>query len=310
MKQVFLTAIFLLVANLCGCAKDHSTGDSGTPAEALPAAPQSWISGGGASASVSSSGFPAPSADFTASVQSSFQAHTAALESINPHLSGLVLSPTPTGHPSDWTPWHLDGLVVGFGLDVGGVFGFLATDGSPSVKVTWQKFPAAEKPKAKSARAASVRFHSSMSNQDIAALVEPAVELAISSKRVRDSRRLRNNLSEEAARFLSFVRILRSIQPSSAWHVDGYQLSLSVGATGDIAPGLNLGGTFLVLFDWQASGETFSPSAAARMSSQELELQPEVSDFVRSVGALLPLARSSAPEIRESGFELQVFRWA
>lgn len=306
MKNYSLPIVLFLAVAAFGCSKDQERGSDGASSTALPRAPSTWMAGANNSAEDSS--IAPPSDDFAASVLSSFQAHSAALESITNRQTETTTDNAPLAASPDWTPWHLDGLIGGFGFDVGGIFGTLAIDGAPSVKVTWQKVANNRQAKAKSPKATSVRFHSSMSNQEVAALVEPAVALAVSSKRVRDGRRLRGNLEAEAARFLSFIRVLSTVRPASAWHVDGYQLSLSVSASGDVSPEISVGGTFLVIFDWQATGESFSPVASSRMTPQEAELQPKIADFTRNIESLLPLARASASEIRSIGFELQVFQ--
>lgn len=215
--QALIAAIFLILA---ACSKDQSgSGSRGAP----PALPASWLNG---SDSDSSSSLPPATAEATQSVQAAFHAHTSALEEVLSKDSPAATVVSAEGHPADWVPWHLDGMIAAFGVDVGGIFGTLLADANPAVKITWQR-QVTPSPAPRSPRATSVRFHPGLTSKDVAALVEPAVQMAVATKSVGNADNMRRNLYAEGQKFLSLVRVLSAVSPGPAWHIDGYQNSIS-----------------------------------------------------------------------------------
>jgi hypothetical protein len=279
---LYLLALPLLVA----CAKPAS------PSQSVPAAlPAGWL------VQSQDSGAPlsAPSPELITSVQAAFGAHSAALEMVYPTDSVTVATP---GHPPGWVPWHLDGLIGSFAVDVGGIFGTLIADGSPSVKVTWQKQSAA--PARKSASPVALRFHPNMSAGEVAAMLEPAVA-AVGARGHLDL--VRRRLNTEAGKFLAVVRVLDTVHSACTWRVDGYQLMFSVSASGNVTPELNVGGMVSIIFDWQATLASGAISFFAPPADTA-----GLGSLARSVAELLPQAVEGDAEIRAAGFELQVFQ--
>jgi hypothetical protein len=279
---IYLFALSLLVA----CAKPNPAPSQAVP----PAVPAGWL----VQRHEPEAPLSAPSPELISSVRAAFGAHSSALEMVYP--SSQVTAPT-SGHPPGWVPWHLDGLIGSFAVDVGGIFGTLIADGSPSVKVTWQKQSAA--PARKSVSPVALRFHPNMSAGEVATLLEPAVA-AVGARGHREV--IRRRLQAEAGKFLGIIRVLDTVPSACAWKVDGYQLSFSVSASGNVTPGLNVGGMVSVIFDWQASAPTgavayFAPTDRAGLGN-----------LARAVAELLPQAAEGDAEIRAAGFELQVFQ--
>jgi len=171
MRIISVALLALTLTTAVACSKGSDSG-AGAPA-ARPALPNTWLNGSDPDAS-----FATPSAAATQAVRAAFFAHTFALEQVSGLGTAIETSETDFQHSADWVPWHLDGLIAGFGVDFGGVFGSLMADGSPSVKVTWQK-QTAPKAAAKSPRATAVRLHPGMSAADVSSLVEPAIRTAI-----------------------------------------------------------------------------------------------------------------------------------
>jgi hypothetical protein len=301
MKYLLLTA--LSFALLAGCSRGHGDGLTTSPAAQAPALPASWVSGAGESNEL-------PSPEVARSVEAAFGAHTAALEAAITAPAPAAETASKTTRPPDWVPWHLDGMIGSFVVDVGGVFGALVGDGDTGVKVTWMKqAPNAER--AVSLKKSALRFQPSMTETDVATMLEPAVRAAAADGRVRDVPALRKNLRAEGNKFLSVVRLLSHVAPQPGWHIDGFQLSVAIGANGQVTPEISVGGNVNLIFDYQV------PQAGPQLADLRRPLSPQDSAaeknleaFLSSVSAVIPRAGegAAAAELRKAGFEFQVFQ--
>jgi hypothetical protein len=294
-----------------GCARNTQSGK--TP----PALPASWVDPTAKNLPLNA-GDDEPSPEVTASVQTAFRAHTMALENASLRSEISIQSnkqkagkPTPKyldpkpETPSDEVPWHLDGIVGSFAIDVGGVFGMLVADGVPSIKVTWQKQAATESVNPHPARKSKgIRFRANMTRDEMLRTLEPAVQSAIATKSVSDITNFRRNLTREGMRFLSLTRVMSTVPAARGWHVDGYQLLLSFNASGDFTPAIGIGGGVAVFFDWEATSSVPKSS----LSTEEAALKENMGGFVQSISSIIPAARADATEIRKAGFELGVFQ--
>jgi hypothetical protein len=297
----------LLVASslLLSCAKDHSKDDAKA---VLPAVPAAWYQTPDAKladAKPSEKNFEPPSPELTASVYSAFRAHSLALENL-PKVTAPARRLPVADHPSDWTPWHLDGMIGAFGIDVGGVFGAVIADGSPSVKITWQKQSAQPEAAAQPKKQTPYRFNSKMSAADVSKMLEPAVHAAAATKSVKNVKAFRRNLNSQGMKFLEAAKYLNRVKPVRGWHIAGFQLGLFFTLSGEVVPAVGLGGTVSLIFDFETSGS--NGEALVEGGGRETETQKNMADFVQTLVTLIPEARAESADIRKAGFEFSVFQ--
>ncbi|MDR3607591.1 MAG: hypothetical protein P4M08_09440 [Oligoflexia bacterium] len=284
---------------ILGLASSCSSGDPGP--KNLPALPQSWIQ----SSSQPGGSEDKPSPEATKSVQAAFRVHSEALEAgIKPTNGALTLESQGS------VPWHLDGMIASFAIDVGGVFGALVGDGDAGVKVTWQKRQAGQTSQmsAPSARKQTAyHFRSNMTTHDVKAMLEPAVRMAVATRSVNDEASLRRDLVAEGTKFLTIVRILSQVDPTPGWHIDGFQLGLFIGANGQVSPLIGTGGNIALYFDWTAPSS--KPEAAPLdLNPHQTLVKENMAAFVQALSSLLPEAEAESTAIEKTGFEFQVFQ--
>ena len=304
MQRFFLFKILLISCPVLlgvGCSKESATSNE-------PTLPHSWYADTDAHDPATTEVDDVPSSELTEAVQATFQAHTQSLDEVSQlstAFNRVQTTDAPTRHRADWTPWHLDGMIGAFAINVSGVFGALVASGEPSVQVTWQKKTvAADRPRVQArGEKNTFLFTSDMTSNDVSRMLEPAIQMAVSTHSVRNSEKLRRNVTTEAMKFLSVSRILNSIPGLSGWQIEGYQIRLFFTAEGDLTPTTSLGGTFALMFDWEASAPKES-SNVVPLSAREQQLQKNMGSFLQTVSVLIPEARAQASEIREAGFEL------
>lgn len=244
-----------------------------------------------------------PSLEMDESIRAQFAAHTAALSDI----LDRPVPPPDLNHPADWVAWHLDGMIASFAVDAGGIFGALVSDGTVTVRGTWQQ-PAATAPsisakKAVSAKKNGFKFRSSMNVSDVTRMLEPAVRTAVLTKAVQNEGELRKNLVHQGAQFLAFSKVLDGLHARRGWHVDSLQLQLTFDAQGKVTPAVNAGGQLNIFFDWEKASD-----AEAKGAVREGELFQNVAAFAETMGQLIPDALADSKEIRAAGFTLDQFQ--
>ncbi len=295
--------LFGSVLFLLSCSKGHD-GDSAAKnafdsARALPASWYQLPENGG------SSDLEETSATADASVRSLFRSHTKALESSVADVSPFASFAAPLGAPSDWVPWHLDGMIATFAVDVSGIFGALLFDGTASVRGIWQqvrKTPAAASLGA--GKASSVRFESKMTQDELSARLEPIIQSVVASGKVRDERALRSNLQARGQGFLAACAALEALPRPRGWHVDSFQLQLTIGASGQVTPAIGVGGVLNIFFDWQKQDDAAPVPAAPPAPGLAQNLPAFVRVFQSSL-ASLPADRLF---LRDAGFVMNQFQ--
>jgi hypothetical protein len=223
-------------------------------------------------------------------------------------ISAMKKSPL---RPSDWVPWHLDGMIVDFALATNGVFGVLLGNGTASIKTTWQQTghptsPAASTPTASKPSVLHVTARTTAT--ELENQLEPTIRLAATSGAVTNENEFRANLLRYAEKFRLISQALSSVRFASGWHVDGLQLQLSVNALGHVTPVLSPGETVIVFLDWQKSADetpnasdvaTNTPAAPANST-----LALNVAQFSQLIAAEIPEVLSESLELQKSGFVL------
>ena len=115
-------------------------------------------------------------------------------------------APLPAGHPADWVPWHLEYLMTDLSVSASGVLGSLTLKGTPDITAMWRRqyTPGREStpPNANdvsdSAARADLVVNETTRASDIAIQLEPAINAAVLSGKVKDEKRLRENLTRVA----------------------------------------------------------------------------------------------------------------
>lgn len=244
---------------------------------------------------------PMPNAVADESVRTQFMVHTSALED-------LASAPTRVAkpaaqHQADWTPWHMDGMIASFAVDVGGIFGVLTADGTATVKGTWQQSAPAGPKAVKPLKKNSLRLSAEMSLSDLKRALEPSIRTAIATHAMGNESELRRNLSARGSDFLQLVKVLDGVPARPGWHVDSLQLQLTFDADGQLTPVVGIGGQLNVFLDWQKSSV-----AGTKGAIRTGELFRNVVAFAQSLGALIPEALLDAKAIRSSGLALDQFQ--
>jgi hypothetical protein len=292
----------LLICAILTVSCSKSGGDSaGTPSQ-KGSLPSSWYvlpeNGGSTTLDETS-----PEAD--ASVRTLFRAQTRALEASGPGPAALAALVAPGGAPSDWVPWHLDGMIASFAVSVDGLFGALLLDGTASIKGTWQRSQQPVSPPSSTpTKASAIHLDSRMTEADLAAKMEPVIRSAMASGKVRNEPALRENLHNRSRGFLAVCAALESMPRPKGWHVDSFQLQLTVGASGQVSPAIGVGGVLNVFFDWtMPQGTTPHPGG---------QVPPGLAQNVRDLSAIFQSALASLPEdrlrLRGSGLVLDMFQ--
>lgn len=298
MKTQFL---FLLAAGLLAVSCSKGGGDAANAPSPKGALPASWYQlpeNGGPST------LDEPSSETDASVRTLFHAQTKALEGSYPSMPALAVLQAPPGAPSDWVPWHLDGMIASFAVSLDGLFGALLLDGTASIKGTWQLNQAPGDAATAPRKASAVHFDSRMTEADLGARLEPIVRSAVGTGKVQDERALRANLSNRGRGFLAACAALESLPRPQGWHVDSFQLQLTIGASGEVSPAIAVGGVLNVYFDWtKPPGVPSQPVGPA---------PPGLAQNARAFVSVFQSALASLPAnrllLRDSGLVLDMFQ--
>jgi hypothetical protein len=312
---------------------------SNPPSGALP---QSWVNLHDDKNNKSVDNFVMPDASADAAVQSAFKANVSALsQATDAQAANSTLPVSVNSHPSDWTPWHLDGMVGYYAISQGGILGALLYSGTESIKLTWQKVappavvPAAASPSApvvtttaipelpatltsatassstQSLKTPALKVTPQMTASDLPAALEPSIQVALASGKIQNESVFRTNLLSHAQRFFSVAQVLSSIPRASEWYVDGYQLNLSVSASGQVTPLIGVGGAVSLYFDWSRSTD---PTAAATLTDTNAPspdgnlLTNELKNFVSLMSSEIPQAITESMSVQKNGFYLDMIQ--
>lgn len=297
MKLINLPVILAVMVLVASCSPRGAT---------QPVLPDSWYQlpeqNAGAPATT---GQPAP--DFDSRVIATFQAHTEALDRL---AEPAPFAAGDGGGLKNWTPWHLDGMIANFTINIGGLFGVLMGDGTATVKGIWkQKRP--EKPAVlKLKKPATVKFNGKMTEKDVPGMMEPLVRAAVATKSVADKDRLRRNLNRKGRQFLTLARALSRVKNRRAWKVEGFELQLSFDAYGQISPSVGVGGTFTVYLEWEREdgGEPGGLTEEGLTGVDDSPIYRNLNAFTDLMASLIPEFRAESAAVRRYGFEFSEFQ--
>lgn len=276
--------------------------------QALPSCWYNLPENKGAAGAVSETCKTNPKAD--AAVHRAFAANTHVLDK----LSSPTEIPSLTqarSHPADWVPWHLDGMIADFSIAEGGVFGQLLAGGNTSAKVTWQQ-KGQQKGQQQAAftrsnpsydptvrsKATKITVTPQTTPASLSRSFEPVIRAALATGAVTDEKALRQSLVDQGQRFLAVSQALSLVPSTPDWHVSGFQLQLSLAASGQLTPVFGVGSTVLLYMDWQKSGDP------AAVSANQTALSQNLSRLVQFVASELPQAIGETPGLKDSGLEL------
>jgi hypothetical protein len=250
-----------------------------------------------------------PTEEMSQAVRTAFSVHTEALAELEdvPTVE-LDSSFALVVRPSDYTPWHLDGMIANFAVSGGGLFGPLMLDGEASVKAIWQKVSKqknagpglAKKPKA-------FKFRANMTDKEIAKMLEPAVRSAVATKAVRNERAFRHNLNQQGKSFAKMARLMNRLPSRRDWHVQRYELKLAFSAEGQVSATMGVGGSLTVYFKWEEEVKNSLIFDSEPLIGFDEVLYGNLVAFTRTMASLIPEALQDAREILRAGFELEEF---
>ncbi len=186
-----------------------------------------------------------------------YQTHQTAFEK----LSEPKLEIRSGNYPKNWSPWHLNSIVMDLGLTAQGLFGLMTIKGTPAVSVIWRKKEIELKTNAKIQTLSEVQSNESKiptgtisgdaQDSSILAQIEPIYQTVVASGKVKDSSRFKENLLRTASQLNELVQSLDT--PSdSEWWVSGFRFDFLVSASGTITPiWMALGGELRIRLEWR-----------------------------------------------------------
>ncbi|HEY8278460.1 MAG TPA: hypothetical protein VIH99_02475 [Bdellovibrionota bacterium] len=288
--KLFLSFLLAGTFLLTACARD-----GGTPPTQDPHLPPSWYQ-------LENETPPEPTSPETdKAVEAAFGIYTDALTEVEPETSSAAPSLI-AQNPSDFVPWHLDGLIANFAVGVGGLYGSTILDGAAAVRATWRKTARGLPPPSATRSASGIAFRGSMSEKQVASALEPAIQTALAGKTIRDEKRFRRNANAEGMRFLNTCRALESMPPLRRWRLAAFAFEVGFGASGQITPTWEAGGAVAMTFTWVAP-------EVARVLNPPTAADRRMHRFVSSMAALIPAAETDARPIREGGFPLNAIEF-
>lgn len=283
-KQFAFSAI--LAISLAGCARHSSDSSTGTAAVSTAALPTTWVTlpenDKSSSASTDTKTKPLesePSEEANQKIRATLRAHTDALGDIS-------ANPAPARTDSkNRTPWHLDGVIADFALTADGIFGALLGEGQAAVKLTWQKQSTQT---GKAARSTLVKVTSNTTPAELSRQIEPTVRAALASGSVKNEAALRSNLNRQALDFLTVSRMLSRVPSFGAWTLNGYRLILTFDASGQVTPLASLGGTGVIMLNWEKP-DTAAEQSNAPSSERERRILQGITEIAQVVEPALTL---------------------
>ncbi|MGZ3805799.1 MAG: hypothetical protein ACXVB4_16395 [Pseudobdellovibrionaceae bacterium] len=250
--------------------------------------------------------FEEPSAKMNEYVKNTFSTHVTALTDLEEESTSSESSILSVKHPKNWTPWHLDGMIVSFAIDENGLFGFLAFNNTTSIKGTWQQIKVPVPPvKNQSQRKSAIKLNRTMTDTEVVGSLEPTIQTIMATKVIKNETFFRKTLAAQVLQFVSVGRELDRIQSLQGWHVDSYELQLTFNAQGQITPLIGVGGVVNIFFDWQklyGNPKTMNSAPSNPILFQSLQ------NLTQVVASLIPEAIQESEDLRSSGFDLNQFQ--
>lgn len=257
------------------------------------------------------------------SIENIFMANSQALEegdlkaqSMLPQISPLKI-PVPTTKPTndkpkDWVPWRAEYFMTDLSLTGSGLIGMLAFKGTSTVRAFWRRQGPA--PGSEDSNKTTSNEHNenastppeavedSVSNaepiimvtdsstpKELVKQLEPAINAAVATGKIKDTPVLRKNLFDAAKDFQLIATSIPNSDEGLPWWVSRFRLDFMIDAAGRVEPVGMVGGEVRFRFEWhriqRATSNTVSASAPKVMSPVSLsekqsKLRESLKDFV------------------------------
>jgi len=202
--------------------------------------------------------------------------------------------------PSRWVPWHLNQLMLRLGINQIGTIGIMTAISQTSTDVFWSRRPehavslglsrSKKNPVADvdEPHGMQIQFDDSTTDSGLNLLIDPIVNIVMSTKRVDDESLLRDGLKAVA-------KNMQTLMDSSAYVYDApwlpqtYRVDIWVEGSGRVTPTAFAGAILRVRLDWN------------RRSGRTLDRRPPEGEGARNLANLFKTLGHDFEKARESG---------
>ena len=147
--------------------------------------------------------------------------------------------------------WRLFSFISDLGVMADDMIGVLAFEGEAAATMYWRRKDVGKSLDQMKHQSSIIQIQSQMTDQQIRRQLEPAIRVALATKRIKDEKALRKNLFEfaKSLQYVSGTELLES-----SWPLDKFRLDVSVGGSGSV--GLtSVGGEVRLRMEWINQGQ-------------------------------------------------------
>lgn len=212
--------------------------------------------------------------------------------------------------------WYLDNIRTQLAVGASGLVGIMTMKGSGSVRLYWKpKKVTIEKPVSPSTNSLAseydLAFSTEMKKEEVVKTLEPVIEHALASGRIKKREKFKRNLSQAATEFHSIVSGSQNYSQGSNWYVNGFMVEIYVTASGDVTPFAEVGAELRIRFIWirvrKKQSDLIPKSLVPRAENKLLtNTRSKLTGFLSNMIQDLDLA--SREQIDKTSFELEKFR--
>lgn len=214
--------------------------------------------------------------------------------SMAPSLSPLESKPIPNnGKPKDWVPWRAEYFMTDLSLTGSGFIGVLAFKGTSTVRAYWRKQGPKPEPNTFSQETTAqeettnlepvVLVNDLSTPEDMVKQLEPAVNAAVATGKIKDTPVLRKNLLKTAQEFLAIAMNIPNSTEELPWWVSRFRLDFTVDAAGRVEPVGLVGGEVRFRFEWHRIKRIVPENKklmTAQLSEREQKLRKSLLEFI------------------------------
>jgi hypothetical protein len=235
---------------------------------------------------------------FTANAEALQEADAESAATLSP--LAINLSTPPEGKPKDWVPWRAEYFMTDLSITASGLVGALTLKGTSTVRAYWRKQgPVVQKTMELEAIANDetpnqqpvIMIAEDSSAIEMVKQLEPAVQAAVATGKIKDSPVLRKNLLETAQEFQAIASSIPNTKESLPWWVSRFRLDFSVDAAGRVEPVGMVGGEARFRFEWHRIRRTVkTETPVANLSDRQLRIRKSLRDFINATALDLDTA--------------------
>ncbi|MEO5968622.1 MAG: hypothetical protein ABIQ95_01740 [Bdellovibrionia bacterium] len=217
--------------------------------------------------------------------------------------------------PKDWTPWHMEYITTDLAITLQGLIGILTIRATPGIQTFWRRQdppPAPHPPEDSStperptlssrnrdinqSREAQVVELSDETNlQDITRQIEPVIQAAKASGKIKNIDALRENLRNTAEDLEALLQSIDS-HPNSEWWPSTFRFEFFADAEGKVHPIVYAGGELRFRFEWRRIQRKKRQTRHVKLNSNGLsKFKIGLQEFVDSMEKVLADASVASP---------------